>query len=114
SGRDYLAGGGGNDRLIGGSGDDTMFSCFGNDTFVFAAGFGNDKIYGFDADPSRGGQDKIELEASLGVTEQNFAELVDIDVIGRNTIVTIGDNSITLYGVTGVGGNSVTRGDFIL
>ena len=35
----------------------------GNDIFVFAAGFGNDKITTFDANADGGGQDRIDISA---------------------------------------------------
>jgi hypothetical protein len=34
----------------------------GNDTFVFASGFGNDRIQGFDANPADG-QDLLDVSA---------------------------------------------------
>ena len=50
-GNDTLNGAGSADTLIGGGGNDTMNGGTGNDTFLFAAGFGNDTISGFDANP---------------------------------------------------------------
>jgi Ca2+-binding RTX toxin-like protein len=44
SGDDVLYGGDGDDILDGGEGDDIMSGYNGNDTFIFEAGFGNDKI----------------------------------------------------------------------
>jgi len=35
-----------------------------NDTFRFAAGFGNDIIAGFDANPGGGGQDLLDIASS--------------------------------------------------
>ena len=48
-GNDTLSGGNGVDVLNGGAGNDTMDGGNGNDVFIFAAGFGNDRILGFDA-----------------------------------------------------------------
>jgi hypothetical protein len=47
SGRDTLTGGTGNDTLTGESGNDTLNGGLGADTFVFAGGFGVDKINDF-------------------------------------------------------------------
>jgi serralysin len=93
-GNDTLNGGGANDIMIGGSGNDTMNGGAGNDTFVFAPGFGNDTISGFDANPA-GGQDLIDFSA-LGITFANVS--VTLDVSG-GTLLTVGADTITLLGV---------------
>ena len=113
-GVDSLNGGAGDDTLIGGAGNDVMNGGTGNDTFVFAAGFGNDIITGFDANPT-GGQDLLDISA-LGITAANFAASVTIADLGADTLVTIDGttNSITLLGVNGVGANSITQDDFML
>ena len=72
-GVDSLDGGAGDDRLIGGTGNDLMNGGTGNDTFVFATGFGNDTISGFDANPT-GGQDLLDI-SGLGITAATFAAL---------------------------------------
>ena len=82
----------------------------GNDTFVFAAGFGNDVINGFDANPA-GGQDLLDISA-LGIT--NFAASVSIVDLGNDTQVTIAGQHITLLGVNGNGTNVITIDDFRL
>jgi Ca2+-binding RTX toxin-like protein len=113
SGADDLRSYGGNDRLVGGAGDDTMNGFAGNDTFVFGAGFGNDQIVGFDANPA-GGQDLLDF-SSLGVTAANFAAMVSITDIGPHTLVTYngsGGGSVTLNSITNA--NTVTITDFIL
>ena len=111
-GVDSLDGGAGNDTLIGGAGNDIMNGGIGNDTFVFAAGFGDDVITGFDANPT-GGQDLLDLTA-LGITAADFATDVTIADLGANTLVTIGADTILLVGVNGVGANIITQQDFIL
>src|SRR4029077_10294241 len=112
AGNDTLSAVGGGDTITGGAGDDTMNGGTGNDTFLFAAGFGNDTIVGFDANAT-GGQDLLDLDsAALGVDAGNFAANVTITDLGSDTQVTIGGNSITLVGVTGVGANSITVDDF--
>jgi len=111
AGSDILSGAAGDDTIIGGAGDDTMIGGLGNDTFVFAAGFGHDTITGFDAGAT-GGQDLLALDPSLGINAANFNSLVEITDLGSDTQVTIGGNTITLLGVTGVGANSITIDDF--
>ena len=56
------------------SGSASLTGGNGNDTFVFAAGFGNDLISDFDANPM-GGQDLLEL-SGFGITAANFASRV--------------------------------------
>lgn len=113
---DTLNGDGGADRLMGGAGNDILNGGSGNDTFVFAAGFGNDTINGFDADASSG-QDLLNISA-YGFTAADFAAYVTITDLGSNTQVTIeaydiGD-TILLVGVNGVGTNAITEADFLL
>jgi Ca2+-binding RTX toxin-like protein len=118
-GVDSLDGGAGNDILNGGAGNDVMNGGTGNDIFLFAPGFGNDVISGFDANPT-GGQDLLDLSA-LGVTAANFADSVTITDLGANTLVAIDVDglgavvgSMTLLGVNGAGANIVTIDDFRL
>jgi len=111
AGNDTLNGGGGNDTLTGGAGNDTMNGGTGANHFIFAAGFGNDTIAGFDANPT-GGQDLIDLDPSLGINAGNFNTQVVITDLGADTQVTIGANSILLVGVNGVGANTLTIDDF--
>jgi len=112
AGVDSLNGDDGLDVLVGGGGNDVMNGGAGNDTFVFAAGFGNDVITGFDANPT-GGQDLLDIGA-LGITAASFATDVIIADLGNDTLVTIGTDSILLLGVNGVGANAITQLDFIL
>ena len=114
AGVDSLNGGAGDDTLIGGAGNDVMNGGTGADTFVFATGFGNDVITGFDAN-AIGGQDLLDLSA-LGITAANFAASVTIADLGNDTLVTINGttDSITLLGVTGTPPNSIAQDDFLL
>ncbi|RJG09214.1 heme peroxidase [Pseudomonas cavernicola] len=105
-----IVGGAGNDTLTGGGGNDFMDGGLGNDTFVFAAGFGNDAIQGFDANPV-GGQDLLNI-AALGVTAANFAANVTIADVGVDTLVTVGASSIVLVGIADA--TTVTQTDFNL
>jgi len=115
-GNDILdAGWGGGGVLVGGFGDDSMSTAPGSDIFHFdlvgaERQFGNDRILGFDANPS-GGQDYIRLN---GMSASEFSSQVHIGLSGGNTVVQFdGGGSITLAGVTGIGANSLTIGDFI-
>jgi Ca2+-binding RTX toxin-like protein len=119
-GNDIIDAGGSNDVIIGGSGNDTMTGGLGNDVFQFAAGFGNDVITGFDANPASG-QDLLDISRydptglDPFITSGNFASHVNIQVIAGNTVVTIdGTDSFTLNAVNGVGANSITVTDFLL
>jgi Ca2+-binding RTX toxin-like protein len=107
-----LNGGAGNDRITGGAGNDTMDGGLGNDTFFFGAGFGVDRITGFDANAT-GGQDLLNVQA-MGITAAEFASRVSIAVVGADTQLTIDGNIITVAGVNGVGANAITQADFIL
>jgi Ca2+-binding RTX toxin-like protein len=111
-GADSLKGMGGADTLIGGGGNDLLDGGTGNDTFVFAASFGSDRITGFDAN-ARGGQDRLDISA-LGVTAATFADDVEIQDLGNDTMVNIGSSSILLEGVNGTGANAITQEDFVL
>ncbi len=112
-GNDIVNAGGGNDVIIGGAGNDTLNGGAGNDTFVFAPGFGNDVIMGFDANPTNG-QDLLDISA-LGITAETFDESVSISSFGFITVISIGDeNIVTLAGVSGSGTNAITQQDFIL
>ena len=109
AGNDTLNGGLLNDTVTGGAGDDTMNAADGNDTFVFAPGFGNDTISGFDANPTLG-QDLLNIHA-YGFNAGNFDANVIIADDGADTLVTIGADTITLLGVDHT---TVTQTDFIL
>ena len=123
AGDDTLNGDAGVDRLTGGAGNDSMNGGNGNDVFVFAAGFGNDTIAGFDANPA-GGQDLLDVSAYgfADAAALNAAVTIVVgqfDGLGGNdTRVTIGLDTITLLEVTGVGTNAISTlvlpNDFLL
>jgi Ca2+-binding RTX toxin-like protein len=83
AGNDTINAGDGADIVIGGIGNDTMNGGAGSDTFVFAPGFGNDRIQGFDANPA-GGQDFLDVSA-FGISATNFAAQVMIVDVGADT-----------------------------
>ena len=97
-GNDSLDGGGGNDRLDGGGGNDRLDGGGGNDRFVFASGFGNDTLVGFDA----GNKEDIDLSRVSAIT--NFADLLahhlHTDVGSGFAMIVAGSNSILLDGIT--------------
>jgi Ca2+-binding RTX toxin-like protein len=123
AGDDTLNGDAGVDRLTGGAGNDSMNGGNGSDVFVFAAGFGNDTIAGFDANPA-GGQDLLDVSAYgfADAAALNAAVTIVVgqfDGLGGNdTRVTIGLDTITLLEVTGVGTNAISTlvlpNDFLL
>ena len=123
-GVDSLNGGAGSDILNGGAGNDIMNGGTENDMFVFAAGFGNDIISGFDANPGPNppalNQDLLDVR-QLGITAANFDASVLVTDLGADTLVTIDvdglgtiTGSITLLGVNGLGANVITQQDFLL
>jgi Ca2+-binding RTX toxin-like protein len=112
-GVDSLSGGAGNDTLLGGLGNDVMNGGTGNDIFLFADGFGNDTITGFDANAT-GGQDLLDMTA-LGIDAGSFAARVAIQDLGADTLVTIdGTDTILFVGVNGVAANAIGQDDFLL
>jgi Ca2+-binding RTX toxin-like protein len=106
-----LIGGGGSDTLNGGLGNDLLIGGNGADLFVFGPGFGNDRVQDFDADPTGGDQDLLDISA-LGVTAATFDGSVTIADLGIDTSVAIsGGGSIVLVGVDSA---NVTLADFML
>ncbi|MBI6954404.1 peroxidase family protein [Pseudomonas sp. CCOS 191] len=111
NGNDFVDGGAGDDIVSGGAGNDTLVANDGNDIFQFAAGFGTDQVFGFDAAPA-GGQDRLDITA-LSITAATFAGSVSIADVGADTLVSFGGpDSIRLVGVGDA--TSVTAADFIL
>ena len=112
AGNDTLNSGAGHDILNGGTGNDTLTGGYGNDMFVFsAAGFGNDRVTDFDADPLFG-QDLLDI-SGLGITAATFGASVTITDLGADTLITIGSDTILLTGVANAT-TTVTMDDFFL
>ncbi len=88
-GDDLLFGGSGSDTLDGGQGSDALHGGKGSDTFVFGDG---DVILDFEDD-----DDLIDLRG-LGVTSENFDELVSIEEDDMGLTITIGDAVMSVLG----------------
>ncbi len=97
AGNDTLLGGNGNDTLTGGAGDDYMDGGTGNDAFVFAAGFGNDQVAGFDWNATNG-QDLIDL-SQLGITQAGFGTDITVAQVGADAVITTAEGTGTLQNV---------------
>jgi VCBS repeat-containing protein len=109
AGNDTINAGDGADIVIGGIGNDTMNGGAGNDIFVFAPGFGNDRIQSFDANPA-GGQDRLDISA-FGIRTSDFATRVAITDVGADTLVTVdGIETMRLIGIGNAG--TVTIDEF--
>ena len=107
-GNDLIQGGSGFDTLDGGEGDDVLTGNFNWDIFVFNGEFGNDTITDFDQSNTF---ERIDLS---GITEiESFDDLIQ-NHLGNNedgnAVITVGDNSITLLGVSA---ESLIANDFI-
>jgi Ca2+-binding RTX toxin-like protein len=112
-GANSLTGGSGVDVLNGRGGDDILTGGGGNDRFVFAPGFGQDRIEDFDANPA-GGQDIIDLTA-FDITADEFAGRVAIADVGADTLVTIDADPQQTILLAGIGNAAaITQQDFVL
>ncbi|WP_296312176.1 calcium-binding protein, partial [Erythrobacter sp.] len=86
-GTDSLFGGKGRDYLDGGEGADILSGGKGSDTFVFGDG---DTVLDF-----KSGVDIIDLTA-LGVTDAMFEQSVTFSMVGKDTLISVGSQSMTL------------------
>lgn len=91
-GNDHLIAGKGNDVLIGGAGNDLLESGGGIDTFLFSGAFGHDRVLGYQAN------DKLVFLGVQGVTPDDDFR-AHASVVGQDTVLTFGDDSVTLVGV---------------
>ncbi|MGC1497940.1 MAG: M10 family metallopeptidase C-terminal domain-containing protein [Sulfitobacter sp.] len=97
AGNDTLFGGGGNDTLIGGTGDDRLYGQAGNDTFEFDNNFGQDSIFGFEANNDL---EQIDLSGVSAITD--FTDLVNnhMSQVGSDVVINdLSGNLITIVGV---------------
>ena len=85
----------------------------GNGLFVFAAGFGNDVINGFDADLTGGRQNLLDVTA-YRLDPDNFAATVSVRAVRVPLDRPHRRHTITLTGINGIGANAVTIDDFEL
>ncbi|WP_085715187.1 polyurethanase [Pseudomonas sp. B28(2017)] len=91
-GNDNLIGGKGNDVLIGGAGNDLLESGGGIDTFLFSGAFGHDRVLGYQAN------DKLVFLGVQGVLPNDDFR-AHATMVGQDTVLTFGDDSVTLVGV---------------
>ncbi|MFS2198039.1 polyurethanase [Pseudomonas sp. Pseusp3] len=91
-GNDHLIAGKGNDVLIGGAGNDLLESGGGIDTFLFSGAFGHDRVLGYQAN------DKLVFLGVQGVTPDDDFR-AHASVVGQDTVLTFGNDSVTLVGV---------------
>lgn len=97
-----MYGGAGTDVIYGGGGDDSLEGGMGTDYFVYESGSGNDRIFGFDLN-----NDKIVISPNINsssvLTASEIISQATVDPENSdNTIIAlgVGDNDITLVGVT--------------
>lgn len=97
AGTDTINGGSGSDVLSGQAGNDILSGGSGSDSFLFAAGFGKDRINDFQAGSSL--SDVIQL--SLGTNFDTFAEVIAATAnVQGNAVITISaTDTITLVGL---------------
>ncbi|MCA9834133.1 MAG: calcium-binding protein, partial [Thermomicrobiales bacterium] len=102
-GDDVLRGGKGNDILTGGAGRDKLFGDQGSDIFIFASGFGRDRVNGY-----KDGTDKFDFTAHAAVS--SFRDLTVRDTaLG----VKILDGEGGRIDVVGVDKADIDKGDFL-
>lgn len=92
---DILKGQAGDDTLDGGAGNDKMNGGGGHDLFIFADGFGDDRILNFSSDDA----EKIDLSAVTNIN--GFWDLFNNHLVNNagTAVIVDGADSITLSGV---------------
>lgn len=99
-GDDLIQGGKGADFIEGGKGNDTIRDSSGHNTFLFSGHFGNDRVLGYQA------TDKLVFTDVQGSTDyRDHAKLV-----GGDTVISFGADSVTLVGVSSVSGEGIMIG----
>ncbi|CAI0874782.1 polyurethanase [Serratia quinivorans] len=104
-GNDTLIGhAGGNLTFVGGAGNDVIHSQGDSNTFLFSGDFGQDQIYGYQA------QDKLVFMGADGSSAGgNFRDFVA--EVNDNLVFNFGGNTVTLVGM---GLNSLSDGQVVL
>lgn len=95
TGADQLNGGNGNDRLDGGTGNDVLTGGNGADQFVFARGYGRDRITDFDM----GEGDMLYLSRALPLTQA----LRTATITAEGVVLTFGEDQLIIAGIRGTG-----------
>ncbi|RZI18969.1 polyurethane esterase [Pseudomonas orientalis] len=99
-GDDLIQGGKGADFIEGGKGNDTIRDSSGHNTFLFSGHFGNDRVVGYQA------TDKLVFTDVQGSADyRDHAKLV-----GGDTVISFGADSVTLVGVSSLSGEGVLIG----
>jgi Ca2+-binding RTX toxin-like protein len=99
-GADRLEGNAGADTLDGGAGDDVLRGGLGADTFVFRAGYGNDRIVDF------GNVDLVQIEAALvgdAPVPDDLRALSSLNADGFLVLDFGGGDTLTFTGITNTG-----------
>ncbi|AZE61129.1 MULTISPECIES: polyurethane esterase [Pseudomonas fluorescens group] len=96
-GNDLIKGGRGEDFIEGGKGNDTIRDSSGHNTFLFSGQFGNDRVIGYQA------TDKLVFTDVQGSTD--YRE--HTKVVGADTVISFGADSVTLVGVSSVSGEGI-------
>jgi serralysin len=86
----------GDDRIDGRAGEDTLFG-EGGDLLVFADNFGKDVVTDFDSAGKN--RDVIELSDVAAITGYNDLMKHHVHDTGRNTVIDVGNDRITLQGI---------------
>jgi serralysin len=106
NGDDRLNGAQGNDLVDGGTGADVLTGGHGLDTFVFADGYGVDKVLDF-----RNGQDKLDL-SDFGF--DGFSDMVDsVSISGHGNSVVLDFGNGDVVSLQGLKLSQIDASDFI-
>ena len=98
NGADALNGGAGDDILDGGTGNDILYGQGGNDQFVFANGFGQDIIIGFEA---KNDAEDIDLSTVTAISDFIDLQSNHLSQFGLNAVIDdLLGNTITLVGIS--------------
>ncbi len=96
-GNDLILGGKGADFIEGGKGNDTIRDSSGFNTFLFSGHFGQDRVMGYQP------TDKLVFSGVEGGKDYND----HVKVVGGDTVISSGTDSVTLVGVSNLSGGGV-------